>query len=349
MTNRSRSTLATLTEKVKHTFKTIKQFVSFKSKVEALDTALPLPDELSRGEWKKHLFITPAFNKPQLVSKLTYYIYTPAATDNRPDTKGMPLVVMLHGCTQNAQVFAEGTKMNLLAQQQGFVVLYPQQSISHNLGKCWRWFDLNESQGMAEAHSIMNIIESTIKMHELDPNKVFIAGMSAGAGMASVLAASFPEKIRAVALHSAPVLGKAVDIKSGLSLMKNAFNESDQELISYLRDFSHPASQQIPAIIIQGLVDDVVNQSNTMALAKQFLYLNNLALDSKAYITKHHVGSLQEYTHSEYRDNKTAVVEVVKVKNLGHAWSGGDEKHPFNTEDAPLASLMIWNFFKKHL
>lgn len=347
MTNNTRSSLSIIVEKIKNAFKTIKQLLYGKSKSEPIDTALPLPDEVSRGEWKKHIYIAPAFNKPQLVTKLDYYLYAPAPTEEHPDTKGMPLVVMLHGCTQNAHVFAEGTKMNQLAQQEGFVVVYPQQSISHNLGKCWRWFDLSESQGMAEAHSIMKIIQSAIIMHELDPNKVFVAGMSAGAGMASVLAAYFPNVIRAVALHSGPVIGKANDLKSGLDLMKNAFDDSDEELISYLRGFVQPKSQQMPAIIIQGMKDDVVNVNNTTALTKQFLYLNHLPLDAKASNRKHLGGTVQEYTQSEYKHDKQTVVEVIKVKHLGHAWSGGDEKHPFNSNDGPRASLMIWDFFRK--
>lgn len=349
MTNNPRSTLSNLINKLKNTFKTIKQLFSGKSKSEPIDTALPLPDELSRGVWKKHIFIAPGFNKPQLVPKLDYYIYTPAPTAERVDTKGMPLVVMLHGCTQNAQVFAEGTKMNRLAQQEGFVVLYPQQSISNNVGKCWRWFDLSESQGMAEAHSIMKIIQSTLIMHQLDPEKVFVVGMSAGAGMASVLAAYFPEAIRAAAIHSAPVLGKAKDMKSGLELMKNAFDDSDEELISYLRGFAQPKSHQVPAMIIQGMEDEVVHSANTTALTKQFLYFNHLPLNTKPSNTKHYNGTAQEYTQSEYKDDKQTVLEVIKIKHLGHAWSGGDEKHPFNSDNGPIASLMIWDFFKKTL
>ncbi|MDO5666484.1 MAG: PHB depolymerase family esterase [Alcaligenaceae bacterium] len=347
MTNNARSTLSTIVEKSKNAFKTIKQLLSGKSKSEPIDTALPLPDDSSRGEWKKHIFIAPAFNKPQLVTKLDYYIYTPAPTDERPNTKGMPLVVMLHGCTQNAQVFAEGTKMNLLAQQEGFVVVYPQQGVSHNIGKCWRWFDLNESQGLAEAHSIMKIIQSTIIMHELDPEKVFVAGMSAGAGMASVIAAYYPEEIRAVALHSGPVLGKSKDMKSGLALMKNAFNDTDEDLMSYLRGFAQPKSLQLPAIIIQGMEDEVVHIDNTTALSKQFLYFNHLPLDTKAATTKHLSGTAQEYTQSEYKDDKQSVLEVIKIKHLAHAWSGGDEKHPFNSNNGPMATRMIWDFFKK--
>ena len=327
----------------------VKQLFSAKSKPIPAKAPLTI-DESRLGDWKKHVFIAPAFNEQQLITKLDYYIYTPSITETRPSTSGMPLVIMLHGCTQNATAFAEGTKMNQLAEQEGFVVLYPQQSISYNLGKCWRWYDLDESQGMAEAHSIMKIIQSAIMMHDLDPSKVFVAGMSAGAGLASILAASYPEEVRAVALHSGPMLAKANSMKSGVSLLKHGFNGSDEELMSCLERFTLKKSHTVPAILIQGMNDDVVHSDNATALIKQFLYLNNLALDSKASTSKHLVGTEQEYTQIEYKDNnKSTVVEVLKVKNLPHAWSGGDKKHPFNSDKGPQASQAIWDFFKNTL
>lgn len=324
----------------------VKQLFSAKSKPIPAEAPLTI-DESRLGEWKKHVFIAPAFNEQQLVTKLDYYIYTPSITETRPSTSGMPLVVMLHGCTQNATAFAEGTKMNQLAEREGFVVLYPQQSISYNLGKCWRWYDLDESQGMAEAHSIMKIIQSAIMMHDLDPSKIFVAGMSAGAGLASILAASYPEEVRAVALHSGSMLAKANSMKSGINLLKHGFNGSDEELMSCLERFTLKKSHTVPAILFQGMNDDVVHSDNATALIKQFLYLNNLTLDSKASTSKHLTGTDQEYTLIEYKDNnKSTVVEVVKVKNLPHAWSGGDRKHPFNSDKGPQASQIIWDFFK---
>ena len=324
----------------------VKQLFSAKSKPIPAEAPLTI-DESRLGEWKKHVFIAPAFNEQQLVTKLDYYIYTPSITETRPSTSGMPLVVMLHGCTQNATAFAEGTKMNQLAEREGFVVLYPQQSISYNLGKCWRWYDLDESQGMAEAHSIMKIIQSAIMMHDLDPSKIFVAGMPAGAGLASILAASYPEEVRAVALHSGPMLAKANSMKSGINLLKHGFNGSDEELMSCLERFTLKKSHTVPAILFQGMNDDVVHSDNATALIKQFLYLNNLTLDSKASTSKHLTGTDQEYTLIEYKDNnKSTVVEVVKVKNLPHAWSGGDRKHPFNSDKGPQASQIIWDFFK---
>lgn len=347
MTNNFSSMITTGISRIKNVFNSIRQKLRSKNAVTPLDTIDPVSEEPARGEWKSHIYIAPAFSRTKLVAKLDYFIYTPAPTAERPDTKGMPLVVMLHGCTQNAHDFAAGTRMNQLADQEGFVVLYPQQSIAHNLGKCWRWFDLEDSKGMAEAHSIMNIIHSTLLMHGLDASRVYVAGMSAGAGMASILAAYFPEQIRAAALHSGPVIGKAQGIKSGLDILKKPFNDSDEELISYLRGFAQPKAHQIPALIIHGMEDEVVNSSNTDGLTKQFLYLNHLATDSKTTLHKHLSGTAQEYTLSEYKQDKQPVLEVIKVKHLKHAWSGGNEKYPFNSAHGPMASYLIWDFFNR--
>lgn len=347
MSTPSRFTFSTAIAKTKRVIHGIRQSFFPSPKEQTLDTAISTPEDTLLGHWKKHMFIAPAFDDEQLVAKLDYYIFTPASTPERPTTKGMSLVVMLHGCSQTAKDFAAGTQMNFLAQQEGFVVLYPQQSISYNLGKCWRWYDLDDSKGVAEAHTIMKIIQSTISMHELDPSKIFVAGMSAGAGLASILAASYPEEVRAVALHSGPMLAKANSMKSGINLLKHGFNGSDEELMSCLERFTLKRSHTIPAILFQGMNDDVVHSDNATALIKQFLYLNNLTLDSKASTSKHLTGTDQEYTLIEYKDNnKSTVVEVVKVKNLPHAWSGGDRKHPFNSDKGPQASQIIWDFFK---
>ena len=351
MTKESRFSLSNIVEKIKNTILGFKQSSTDKPEKQAVDTVMPSAEDLSSGKWKKHSLHARDHHdhNEQLVTKLDYYIYTPATTADRPTTKGMPLVVMLHGCTQNATAFAEGTKMNFLAQQEGFVVLYPQQSISHNLGKCWRWFDLTKSQGMAEAHSMMKAIQSAIAMHELDPAKVFVAGMSAGAGMASILAASYPKDIHAIALHSGPALAVAQHMKGGVDLLKNGLDDSDDKSIASLEAFAHNIPHKTPALIIHGMVDDVVHLDNAEALTKQFLYLNDLALDTEASSSEHLVGTEKEYTQTEYKDNQKTIVEVIKVKNLSHAWSGGDKKYPFNSNQGPQSSRIIWDFFKKSL
>ncbi len=357
MTKPSHPSLSTALEKINRILPSIKQVFSRITEESTVDTAINTTtspankctdDDLVLGNFKKHVFIAPAFNNDKkLVPKLDYYIYEPASTPEHPSTKNMPLVVMLHGCTQNAHAFAEGTQMNCLAQQEGFVILYPQQRISYNIGKCWRWYNLDESQGLAEAHTIMELIQTTISMYELDPNKVFIAGMSAGAGMASLIAAAYPNEIRAIGIHSGPALAIAQDMKSGASLLKNGFDDSDQKSISNLEKFIQKKTHETPAIIIQGAEDDVVHFNNLDTLTKQFLYLNNLDIKTKGSVTQYHVGTDKEYNQTEYKNKEKTIVEVIKVKHLGHAWSGGDAQYPFHSEKGPQASRIFWGFFQK--
>lgn len=317
--------------------------------LKAANVLLKIPDPQNRGEWKKHLFIAPAFSQEKLISRLDYFIYTPSATVRKPDTKGMPLVVMLHGCQQDAPLFAQGTQMNVVAQRNGFVVLYPQQSRRNHITKCWRWHDINDGPGMAEANTIMKIIRSTIMMHGLDPKKVYVAGLSAGAAMAGVLAASHPEQFTAVAMHSCPVLGRAHDTLTAVKVMQDMRLDDDQALASYVAPLNPYKQEQIPAMIIQGQRDNVVHQRNADELVKQFLYLNNLPMNSEGITQQYFPRSNKEYSQTIYRKANKRILEFIKVKRLDHAWAGGDYRLPFNSQYGPNSSQLIWEFFKRHM
>ncbi|MDO5666489.1 MAG: PHB depolymerase family esterase [Alcaligenaceae bacterium] len=353
MAKRSRSKKS-LIKASRHLFK-IQQNIAKQAKIilpeqlKAANVLLGRPDPQKRGEWRKHVFIAPAFSDKKLVSRLDYYVFKPSPTVRHPDTKGMPLVVMLHGCQQDASVFAQGTQMNVIAQRNGFLVLYPQQSRRNHIANCWRWHDLSDNQGMAEAHSIMKIIHSTILMHGLDPQKVFIAGLSAGAAMAGILAASFPEQFNALAMHSGPVLGRAHDLQTAVKVMQDDFSDSDQALASYMAGFTPPHRHLMPTIILQGERDRIVHKRNAQELVKQFLYLNNIPLESLGITTRYHPRSNKEYSQTLYRDGRKRMLELIAIKRLDHAWAGGDDRLPFNSKYGPNSSQLIWHFFKGHL
>lgn len=317
--------------------------------LKAANVLLTKPDPKNRGVWKKHVFIAPAFDQNKLISKLDYYIFKPSATVRNPNTKGMPLVVMLHGCHQDAPLFAQGTQMNVVAQRNGFVVLYPQQSRLNHITKCWRWHDLDDAAGMAEAHTIMKIIHSTVVMHDLDPKKVFIAGLSAGAAMAGVLAASFPEQFAAVAMHSCPVLGRAHDALTAVKVMKDDLLDSDQALVSYITALNPKQQDIIPTMIIQGERDMVIHQRNANELVKQFLYLNKLPMNTRGISRRYFPQSNKEYSQTIYRAGAKRILELIRIKRLDHAWAGGDDSFPFNSKYGPNSSQLIWQFFKRHL
>lgn len=317
--------------------------------LKAANVLLTRPDPQQRGIWKKHVFIAPAFANVRLVPRLNYYIFEPSPSARHPTTQGMPLVVMLHGCHQDSALFAQGSQMNVVAQRNGFVVLYPQQSRRYHMTNCWRWHDLADTHGMAEAHSIMKIIQSTIMMHRLDPNKVFVVGLSAGAAMAGTLAATFPSQFAGLAMHSGPVLGRAYDTQTAVKTMQDGQLDSDQALAKYMSIFAPPKRQQMPTIIIQGEKDKVVHRRNATELVKQFLHFNQLPINSLAKTSYFFQNTKKEYSQSIYRDGRKRMMELIRIKHLDHAWAGGDHRLPFNSPHGPQSSQLIWHFFKRHL
>lgn len=325
---------------------------SLPEQLKAANVLLKRPDPQNRGEWKKHMFIAPAFDNDNLLSKLDYYIFTPSPSQRRSSTKGMPLVVMLHGCQQDSALFAQGSQMNVIAQRNGFVVLYPQQSRHNHINNCWHWHDVVNGPAMAEANTIMRIIRSTVIMHNLDPQKIYVAGLSAGAAIAGILAQKFSEQFAAVAMHSGPVLGRAHSTLSAIKTMRDDRLDSDEALSSYINTLrSHkPLDEgQIPTMIIQGLRDQVVHPRNADELVKQFLYINHLPMNMTGDTTTYFLRSNKEYSQTIYRSGRKRVIELIKVKRLEHAWAGGDTRLPFNSKYGPNSSQLVWEFFKRHL
>mgnify|MGYP001759257278 FL=1 len=307
------------------------------------------PDPQDVGQWQRNVFITPQTSEQTLLDELTYYTFIPTTTKDALPTKARGLVVMLHGCEQNASVFAQGSQINVFAQKFGFIVLYPEQSKKNNLAQCWRWYSLTKDAGIAEANTIIQLIDMIAKEHAIHPSRIFVAGMSAGAGMATALAFSFPEKFAAVALHSGPAFAQAHGVASGLDVMGRSDAASDEELLAHLGDFAKPKAHNIPTLILHGVKDRRVNISNAEALAKQALYLNKLPLNTKPVVTRHEEDTINAYTQKVYfSQRKQPLVKLIEVDNMGHEWAGGDTSLPFNGNIGPNSSEMILRFFYHH-
>ncbi|MCX7278717.1 MAG: PHB depolymerase family esterase, partial [Burkholderiales bacterium] len=173
---------------------------------------------------------------------LQYKLYTPPG----PQTQPMPLVLMLHGCTQNPDDFAAGTGMNAVAREHGFAVLYPAQQPSANSQRCWNWFKPTDQQrDGGEAALLAALVRHVMSQHAVDPRRVYVAGLSAGGAMASILGHTHPDLFAAVGVHSGLACGAASGLISALSVMKSGNGRSRLQ-------------STVPTIIFHGDADTVV-------------------------------------------------------------------------------------------
>jgi len=287
------------------------------------------------GDWRSATHVAPP--TPQRGEReLPYGLYVPP----RANTLGMPLVVMLHGCGQSIEQFAQGTRMNLLADRHGFAVLYPEQPDHVHAHRCWHWYDSREQVGGGEADAVVSLVDALVAEYGFDGSRVYVAGMSAGAGLATLLAVRAPQRFAAVALHSGPVFGEAHSGIAALDVMRRGARDEPQALIERRVDLG--AYPGMPAIVLQGDDDRVVAPVNGEQLVAQFLRLNGLANAQTDASDETRDG----YLMREYRRARGAgVVRWCRVPGLDHAWSGGDEAVPFHSATGPDASSLIWDFF----
>ncbi|CAB3757284.1 extracellular catalytic domain type 1 short-chain-length polyhydroxyalkanoate depolymerase [Paraburkholderia solisilvae] len=292
------------------------------------------------GSWTRSFHSAPAA-PGRLVNHLQYGLYLPTG---KPQL-GAPLVVMLHGCKQTIDEFAEGTRMNLLADRFGFAVVYPEQSKHVHAHRCWHWYDDSDSAGGAEVRAVVSLVDALVAEHGFDAERVYVAGLSAGAGLASLLALRYPERFAAVALHSGPAFGEAHSGISAMDVMRRGARQDPVALVDRAADMDvYPG---MPAIIMQGEGDHVVAPVNADQLTTQFLRLNGLIDASGA----RKAGEVKEERKAaaltrDYVRGGRRVVRLCRVQGLGHAWSGGDDAVPFHSSSGPDASSLVWEFFR---
>ncbi len=315
------------------------------------DARAPVPPRESRvrpraaawagGEWSRGEHPLP-FVIGRLVRHLGYALYMP-----RDLPEGAPLVVMLHGCTQDADQFAQGTRMNLLADRHGFAVLYPEQSTQAHSHGCWHWYDDTERGGRGEARAVVDLVDSLVEERHFDASRVFVAGLSAGAGLATLLALHFPAHFAAIALHSGPAFGDARSSIAAMDVMRRGLH---RDPVAIADEYAEPGSYPgMPVLIVHGDEDPVVSPVNAEHLALEFLRLNDMveAGGARRGVTPTET-DMGDASLVDYRRDGTTMLRVCHVGKLGHAWAGGDETVPFHAAVGPDASTMIWGFFAEH-
>jgi len=317
------------------------------------------PGPSAPGQWLAGRYPSAVRPGQAVVQHMRYWLYLPKHVPDTATRHGLPLIVMLHGCHQSATQFAQGTGMNRLAEDKGYAVLYPQQPMSVHAQRCWRWYEPSTQQGGGETMALAGLIGSVCEQHPIDRRRIYACGLSAGAGMAAVLAVNHPDLIAAVALHSGPVFGVGHTPMGALHVMRyGAAVQSDAAILGVLERRAAQAlpgkagsTSVMPALLIQGNDDRVVHPINQQQLTRQWLQLNGLPDGPATRVAVKPAGQRVRRNAHEIHDyliGRKVVLRVVRIAGLGHAWSGGDPSLRFNAEAGPEASRMILEFLGKH-
>ena len=263
----------------------------------------------------------------------SYKLFTPSGHNGKP----MPLVVMLHGCTQNPDDFAAGTEMNTLGEELGFFVAYPAQPSSANSMGCWNWFNSADQQkDKGEPALIAGITRQIMANYAVDAQRVYVAGLSAGGAMAEVLGMTYPELFGAIVVHSGLPCGAATDTMSAFAVMKRGGSHRTVQ----------PSAKPVPTIVFHGDRDRTVNPANADDVLEQF----DLAGASAQYQTTSEKTSTGMSYSKSVHANADGVPQFEKwmIHGAGHAWSGGSIKGSYTEPRGPDASREMIRFFLEH-
>ncbi|MFO1047863.1 MAG: PHB depolymerase family esterase [Geminicoccaceae bacterium] len=261
-----------------------------------------------------------------------YRLYVPSQAGGRP----LPLLVMLHGCTQSPEDFAAGTRMNELAERHGFYVVWPEQDQRANAQRCWNWFQPGDQlRDRGEPALVAGMVREVAAAHRVDPARVYVAGMSAGGAQAAIMAEAYPDLFAAVGVHSGLACGAARDLSSALAAMK------------YGPATATPvAGPGVPTIVFHGDGDRIVNPVNGDTLSTRVLDgAPGLAAELEDGRTADGLG----WRRARYRDGAGRVrLERWTVEGAGHAWSGGSAAGSYTEPRGPDASAAMVEFFLAH-
>lgn len=301
------------------------------------------------GKWLASHYAMPA-GVGTGAQRLGYWLYLPNHIPDQAVRKGLPLVVMLHGCQQTATQFAQGTRMNQWAEQMGYAVLYPQQSVSAHAQRCWKWYDRATQEGGGDVPLIVGMVNKVMTEYAIDRARIYIAGISAGAGMANIVALNHPRLFAAVGMHSGPVFGAGHSQMGALGVMQHGGGlRADLAVREVL--MRQPHFPGMPMILIQGEGDSVVRPINQTQLVRQSRALNGIVAVAQPKTTlksQGRGGRHNAHRIDDFYDGRKLLLRVAQIDQLEHAWSGGDETLAYNTKAGPDASKMMMEFFKRH-
>ena len=305
------------------------------------------PRRLPARLLREHVLLPAASATPWLLlpRQRNYRLYIPARlTDAAP----LPLIVMIHGCRQDAESFARGTRMDALAERHGFALLYPEQAQLANVRRCWSWFDAKTADGRGECELVLAMIAESTRKAAIADHDVFIAGLSSGGALAALLAFHYPGRFRALAVHSGLPPVWPISAASALTVMKRGPEQNADAMA--LRYFEKSQRAPPPLLVLHGDRDGRVSEVNAGALVTLWRTLHERAAGVGPLLlrtTREPARPEQrELTRTDYRDAEGRLrLRGIRIHGLAHAWSGGDPAQPFFDREGPSASELMLAFF----
>ncbi|MDP9353046.1 MAG: PHB depolymerase family esterase [Chloroflexota bacterium] len=282
----------------------------------------------------------------------SYKLYIPSGYVGQE----VPLVVMLHGCTQSPNDIAAGTHMNTLAEEHIFLVAYPAQAQGANMNKCWNWFKASDQlRGRGEPSLVAGITRQIIDEYNVADGRVCVAGMSAGGAMAAIMADVYPDLYAAVGVHSGLAPGAAHDMPSAFAAMHQGGPASPRRDVP-IATATGESARIVPAIVFHGDCDKTVHPRNADQLVEHYCTAKTPGSRDEAggstprgTVRQGQVPGGHAYTRATYRDaGGGAIVERWTVHGLGHAWSGGSSSGSYTDPRGPDASAEMVRFFNEH-
>jgi poly(hydroxyalkanoate) depolymerase family esterase len=282
-----------------------------------------------QGEWLSGLVLGPAGTR-------RWRLFRP---ENAGQRGPLPLLVMLHGCNQDAHEFAFSTGMNRVAAREGFQVLYPEQDRRANPQGCWNWYDTRSGQALAEVATLVAAVEQMVLAYRADRSRIAVAGLSAGASMAALLAVRRPQLFRAVAMHSGVPPGVA---RSSATALRAMLGHGAQGVVpagpALLSGVALP-----PLLVLHGSADAVVSTRNAAAAAELWAQAAGARCGAGRHVQR---GQRHAMHVTDYKAGRRTVARLCEIQGLGHAWSGGAAQQRFSDPQGPDASRLVWRFVR---